>query len=139
MPTSVDAGRLLVKTTTNPAANTEFSITVPAGESWQLFSVTVNLVETVQTPWPALTIKDSAGTLVFQAQAGTAARAATNTSQITWAAGMPTLGAAADTVVQGTLPEGLIVGSGFVIASLTAGIGANCDYGAASLLVLKYG
>jgi len=130
--------RIAIVTTANPAANAEFTTTIPLTEAWQLLSVTVNLVETVQTPWPSLTIKDASGTLVFQSQAGTAVRAATNTSQITWGAGLPQFGATADTVIAGNLPENLLLGPGFVIASLTAGIGANCDYGAASLLVVKY-
>jgi hypothetical protein len=131
---------LAVTITANPAANNEFTTTVPVREVWLLQSVSVQLVETVQTPWPSLTITPPApnNAIVFQSLAGTVAMQASLTAQITWAQGVPTLGGAADTVRTGTLPGELYLGPGTVIASVTAGIGANCDYGSAAIAYLKY-
>ena len=130
---------IATQTTTDPAANNEFTITVPIGEAWLVESVSVQLVQGLtQTPWPYLTVTDSAGTLLLKQQCGTVAMNASVTAQCTWAQNGTVLGGATDTQRFGNLPSPLFCGPGFVIASSTTGKGANTDYGAASLLVVRY-
>lgn len=125
-------------TGTNRAANTEFTETVPAGLWWLLMSVSVSCAQgATQTPWPSLIVDD--GTLIlFQAFAGTAAISAATTVQVTWAPGLPAVGAAATTANTGPLPSGLLLGPGYKIRSLTTGIGANTDYAAPQILVTEF-
>jgi len=120
----------------DPGAGAEFLFTVPAGQKWILKSVSVQLVETVQTPWPSLVLDDGTN-IYFKSLAGTAAMAATNTSQISWFEGATLIGGAADTTRQGTLPFAMVLLAGHRIRSVTAGIGANCDYGIAYASVEK--
>ena len=68
----------------DPAANAEFAVTVPAGESWRLLSASVNCVQgATQTPQPILTIDEGLGldgalgtVTVTQASPGVFTRAA---------------------------------------------------------------
>lgn len=125
----------------DPAANTEFSITVPAFEWWELLAVSVALVQGItDTPLPRLRITDGANTLLVS-HGSTAAQAVSTTCQYTWAAGggAPSGQVGATTAVssQGGLPRGLKLPPGSVISSLTAGLGANSNYGAPVAIVIK--
>ena len=129
--------KLKVITTSNPNANTEISQTVTAGKAWEILGCSVALAATVQTPWPSLTITDGTNRY-YQSLAGTAALNAGVSAQISWAPGAIALGGAADTVRQGSLPWGLIIPEGHVIATVTTGIGANCDYASMFIYVVEY-
>lgn len=124
----------------NPAANAEFTITVPAGERWLLLAVTVAMVQgATQTPWPRITIDDGTNVL-FAAHSGTAAQAASTTCQHSWIVGGPAIGPSGVTtavVAQGALPPGLVLEAGSRIISITAGLGANSDYGAPRATIIK--
>ena len=131
---------LLQVTGTNPAANTEFSETVPTGKSYELVSVTVSLAQGLtQTPIPILVIDD--GTDVFLELPGsTTVQAVSTTTQYTWAVGLALSGQiGATTTVRATspLPPNLILPEGYRIRSVTPGIGANSDYAAPSLYVVE--
>ncbi len=133
------SGALKTYTGTNQAANTEFTETVPAGVTWLLLGVSAVLNAGItQTPWPSLTITDGTNT-VWQAFAGTAAiAAATGNVRCSWAIEATQSGGAADTARTGGLPVNMYLPAGFVVASATAGIGANDDYAAPSFLVIEY-
>ena len=136
-------GLLSTVTGTNPAANTELSTTVTAGEIWELISYSVACVQGItQTPQPILRIADAAGLVIFEGFGSSGAQAASTTCQYTWmaGAGAPSAQVGATTNVHAVagLPLGLVLGSAFVISSVTVGIGANTDYGAPQLYVLKY-
>lgn len=124
----------------NPAANAEWTITVPAGERWLLLAVTVACVQgATQTPHPRLVVDDGTNTL-FSAHSGTAAQAASTTCQHSWVAGGAAIGPSGATtavVAQGGLPQGLILEAGSRLQSSTAGIGANTDYGAPRATIVK--
>jgi hypothetical protein len=126
--------------TTDPGANVEWTYTVPAGETLELVAVSVQCVQGItQTPWPCLQITDGTN-VVFAAYSGSAAQAASTTAQHTWSVGTPLAIAGATTAVKATgpLPAGLILGPGYVVSSVTAGKGANTDYGKASLWVRRH-
>lgn len=122
----------------DPAANTEASITVPAGRYWKVLAFTVTCAQgATQTPWPYLAFKDQNGvTLVSYPGASDDMDAAT-TSLFTWAPGLALTAAAALTVNTAPIPSGLIVGPGFQLATATDGIGGNTNYGAPTAWVLE--
>lgn len=130
----------VVSGTTNPAANTECSETVPAGKYWKLLSVSVSCVQgNTQTPWPSLVITDGTNT-VYQAFSGTAAQSADTTTQHTWARGLSPVGSGASTANLGPLPndDDFVLGPGYVVSTSTTGKGANTNYGAPTILVIEY-
>lgn len=128
-------GTLVLKTGTDPAANTEISETVPAGETWRLRAVTVSLAQgATQTPQPSLII-DNGTTTVYQGLGASSAQNASVTCQYTWAPGLTLTAGAANTVANAPLPDDLLLPAGWRIRTSTAGIGANSNYGAPTILV----
>jgi len=130
----------VIKTVTgsDPAANAEFSETVPAGKCWKLLSVSVSCVQGItQTPFPSLVVDDGTRT-VYQAFSGTAAQNSSITTQHTWGPGLAAAGSGASTANQGPLPSNLLLGPGCRVRSSTTGIGANTDYGAPTFLLVEY-
>jgi len=118
---------------TNPAANTELNDLVPAGHFWWLLSVTVSCVQgATQTPLPSLIIDDGTNN-IYTSVGATGAMTAATTAQFTWGVGLVVsalIGTSPAIVATAPLPEFLFIGPGFHIKTLTAGIGANTDYGA---------
>lgn len=125
---------------TNPAANAEISQTVPAGELWWLLAVSVACVQGLtQTPQPLLSITDGT-TKFFESFGSTTAQAVSTTCQYTWAPGFPLtglVGATTNVHSTGPLPPDLVLRPGYVISTVTVGLGANTDYGAAAFFVFK--
>ena len=126
---------------TNVAANTEWSETVPTGYAYKLIAVSVALVQGItQTPQPLLVIDDGTD-VIFESFGSTTAQAVSTTCRYTWGIGLPLtglVGATTNVHSTGPLPEGLILPPGYRIRSSTIGIGANSDYGAPSLYVIRY-
>ncbi len=125
----------------DPAANTEFSITVPVNQVWEVLAVSVACVQgATQTPWPSLQIDD--GTTVFALLPGsTAAQAVSTTCQYTWAVGQTTSGQIGLTTAvrsAGTLPDNLVLNAGDRLLSLTVGIGANTNYGVPAVRIIRH-
>lgn len=129
----------------DPGANTECNDSVPVGKIWRLLSYTVNLVATVQTPLPNLVIDDGAAEVISFPGASAASTAGV-TSQFTWVPGVTLTAGAALTRNYSPIPPGLLllgnsVASGLAqwrIKTVTTGIGANCNYGAPTILVAEY-
>jgi hypothetical protein len=126
----------------DPAANNEFSQAVPAGKEWELLAVRVALVQGLtQTPQPILVIDDGTNT-IFESFGSSAAQAVSTTCGYSWAPNLPLtgqVGSGANVRSLGPLPEGVVLEPGFRIRSVTLGLGANSDYGAATLYVVEYG
>jgi len=124
---------------TDPAANTEFSATVPDGTTWQLKAVSVSLAQAAsQTPLPILIIDDGTD-VVFENFGSTTVQAVNTTTRYTWAPGLTLsgqVGATTNVHATAALPEGLTLPSGWRVRSSTVGIGANSNYGAPSLYVV---
>lgn len=129
-----------VVTGTDQAANTEILETVPAGQVWKLYAVTVQLVQGLtQTPQPILRIDDGT-TVLFESFGSSAAQAASTTCRYTWAPNLQLSGqVGATTNVHSTapLPVDLVLQPGYRIQTVTVGIGANSDYGAPAIFVVK--
>lgn len=123
----------------NPAAGNEVSDAVPAGKSWVLFGLSVQLVQGLtQTPNPTIVIDDGTN-IVFQSTPLASAINASVTAQISAAPGLALSGGGAATVATIPLPAGFVLPSGWRIRTVTAGIGANTDYGVPSYFVCELG
>jgi hypothetical protein len=127
---------------TDQAANTEITETVPAGKDWLLLAVSVALVQGItQTPQPILVIDDGTNVL-FEGFGASAAQAVSTTCRYTWAPGLTLtacVGATTNVHANAPLPEGLVLGPGYRIKTVTLGIGANTNYGAPTLYLVEVG
>lgn len=126
---------------TDPAANTEVAETVPDGEFWELLAVSVLLVQGLtQTPQPVLVIDDGAD-VVFESFGASAAQAASTTVRYTWAPGLTLsglVGATPNIHAVAPLPATLTLLPGWRIRTATPGLGANSNYGAPNLYLVKH-
>ena len=127
-----------VKTSSNPAANTEASITVPAGNKWLILSARVTCAQgATQTPLVSLVITDASDNVIASYAGSSAAMSASTTSTFDWYEGAALTAGAGATSNRGPIPRGLVVRAGWKVATSTAGKGANTDLTALSLHVIK--
>lgn len=140
-PSAGAAPRYRVIAGTNPAANSESSEVVPAGKWWWVIAFTIQMVQgATQTPLPALQFDDGTSTFGFYPGSTTAMTAST-TAQFSWAIGGPLtglIGATPNIQSVGPLGEFIILPPGGHIKTLTAGLGANSDYGAPIYSVCEF-
>lgn len=126
----------------DPAANAEFSLTVPAAKAWNLISVSAVLVQGItNTPQPLLQIQDASANVLFESLGSTTAQGVSTSCRYTWANSLllsGQIGATVDVHATGSLPENLILPAGYVITSKTLGLAATADWGIASALVVEY-
>jgi uncharacterized protein YfaQ (DUF2300 family) len=124
---------------TDPAANTEASLTVPAGEAWELKVVTFQIIQgATQTPLPTLLIKDASGNTVYAGAGASSAQNASVTCDYYFAPGLVLTAGAANTRAYAPLPSGLLLPAGWVLETSTAGKGANTDIEAISAWTVEY-
>ena len=122
----------------DPAADTEFSITVPAGKHYKLIALTVELAQgATQTPLPYLVISDADANVVAKIPGASAAQDASVDATYTWIADVPLSAAGAATVNTAPLPEDLVLAPGWTITSETVGKGANSNYDVATAFVVE--
>jgi hypothetical protein len=122
----------------NPAAGSECSDTVPASETWLLLAWAVTLAQGLtQTPLPDLLIDDGTN-LLYRTPLASSAQNASVTADYFAAPQLPLGAGGANTRITAPLPSGLILPAGFRIRTVTAGIGANSDYGQPRIFVVKY-
>jgi hypothetical protein len=129
--------------TANPAANAEIAVTtVTTGKIWLLKAFSVSLVQGItQTPQPILIVDDGTN-VVFEMFGSTTAQAVSTTCRYTWGVGLPLtgqVGATTNVHSTGPIPAGLLMKDGWRISTLTVGLGANSDYGVATINVVEYG
>jgi hypothetical protein len=126
----------------NPAAGQEVNDTVPVGKWWMVLSVSVQLVQGLtQTPQPTLVFDDGAN-VIAQYPGCSAAQAVSTTCQYSWAADCQLsgqVGATPNIVACGPIGEAFILPGGYRIRTVTAGIGANTDYGVPRYYVCELG
>lgn len=128
----------------NPAANAEFSVTVPAGYWYGLLGVSVSLVQgATQQPQPILRIADPGTNVLYESFGSSGTQAVSTTCQYSWVVNGPQPAAIVGTTTNchaiAPLPDDLVLPEGYVISSNTLGIGANSNYGAPVLFVVIYG
>jgi hypothetical protein len=141
IPNLADVGtRARAKTvvSTDPAANTECSITVPAGKTYKLVSASVLTTQgATQTPLTALQIADASGNIVGRFNSASAATTASVNSQNSWFPGATLTAGAGLTTNHGPIPHDVLLSPGWVITTSTAGIGANTNQGSLVLNVIE--
>lgn len=132
-------GKPFASVSSDPAANTEASTTVPSGgRGWLLISATVVCAQgATQTPLPSLKITDASGNVVGTFPGASAATSASTTSSFTWYTGATLTAGAGATANTAPIPEGLTLKPGWTAATSTAGKGANTDLGPLVLNVIK--
>jgi hypothetical protein len=127
----------IAKVSSDPAANTEASITVPSGAKWLILSAHLTIVQgATQTPLPSLVISDSSGNVIGTYAGASAATSASTTSTFDWFPGAVLTAGAGATSNRAHIPQALVVKGGWTIATSTNGKGANTDLSALALHVL---
>jgi hypothetical protein len=121
----------------DPAANTEASITVPAGSRWIIQNAHLTIVQgATQTPLPSLQVADNKGNVIGLYPGASAAQSVSTTATYDFFEGATLTAGAGATANKAPLPRGLAVGGGWVISTVTTGKGANTDLSALQLNVV---
>lgn len=126
---------------TDRAAGLEISEAVPVGETWLLQLVAFTLAQGItQTPLPDIVVDDGTGAnIIYQGPCASSAQNASVTARYFVGQDLLLGAGGAATRINSPLPSGLLLPSGSRIRTLTAGIGANSDFGPPLFLVIKYG
>lgn len=133
----VRGGKIDSQVSTDPAANTEASITVPSGQTWVIVAAHLTVAQgATQTPLPNLEIVDANNVVVGLYPGASAATSASTTSTFDWYEGAALTAGAGATANRSSIPRGLAVKSGWKVRTNTTGKGANTDLSALSLHVL---
>lgn len=126
----------------NPGAGAEFTVTVPPGKSWLLYSVTVLLVQgATDTPRPILVIDDGTNVL-YESFGSSTVQAVNTTCRYCWAPNLELsgqVGATTNVHSQAPLTGGMPLGPGYKVRSSTIGIAATGDYGIPAFTIVEYG
>lgn len=123
---------------TRPAANAEWTITVPNNTRWEILSIYAECDLDATTSARRLAIRVTDGTdNLFQSQPGSASTASTQ-MVLVHAPGM-TVGNPVPDQLPGTapLPIGLTVRAGYVISSVTLNLQAGDRYDNVAMLVME--
>lgn len=124
-------------TGTDPAANTEFSETVPANARWRLLAVSVALVADANAANRETTlIIDDGATIVAEIPSGTA-QTANQTRRLTFARNVQRFATAQALGIAAPLPDAILMG-GYRVRSVTTNIQAGDNYGAPQLWVEEW-
>lgn len=122
----------------DPAANTEATITVPDGEKWLILSAHLTCAQgATQTPLPSLVVTDADSNTIGTYAGASAATSASTTSTFDWQPGNDLTAGAGATANRAPIPQGLVVKGGWTVATSTNGKGANTNLSALALHVLK--
>lgn len=116
---------------TDPAAGVEASVTVPAGQSWELYSVGITLVTSaaVANRTPHLIVDDGTNVVANLVPAAVQAASATVAYSFTMA-GADFAAVRDGVMLVGQLPTGLRLGPGWRIRTLTTALDVGDNYGA---------
>jgi hypothetical protein len=133
-------GKPYAAVSSDPAANTDVTITVPSGgRGWLILSAFLTIVQgATQTPLPSLVVKDASGNTVGSYAGASAATSASTTSSFQWSPKSDLTAGAGATANRAPIPEGLIVKPGWTVSTSTAGKGANTDLSVLALHVIKF-
>ena len=128
----------------NPAAGAELTVTVPAGQVWELVQVKATLVTdaTVANRSPVLYIKDASSVEIARFPIALS-QGASLTVLWLWKAGFPTTGefiagaSPPDFEDSGPITPGMILNAGYTITTLTTAIVAGDNWGAPSVYIKR--
>lgn len=133
----IAGGKPDIAVSTNPAANVEASITVPAGNTWLIVNAHLTCAQgATQTPLPNLEVVDNTGTVIGLYPGASAAQSASVTATYDWFEGATLTAGAGATANKAPIPRGLSVRAGWIVRTNTTGKGANTDHSALALHVI---
>lgn len=124
--------------TVDPAANTEVSQTVPGGQIWELLSVNVTLVTDATVANRQVTLVIDDGVNIVAQVTAQPTQAASLTYNYTFSVGGVDRAAVVGTNVLVPLPGPLALPAGFRIRTVTTLRAATDNYGAATVLAVRY-
>lgn len=132
-------GKPYAAVSSDPAANTDVTITVPTGgKGWLILAAHLSIAQgATQTPQPFLVVKDAAGNTVGNYPGASAATSASTTSSFDWYPKATLTAGAGATFNTAPIPEGLVVKPGWSVSTSTSGKGANTDLTALTLHVIR--
>lgn len=128
-------GKLKTVASSDPAANTEHSYTVPAGKMIELYAINFNLVTDGNAANRRVVVTIDDGTTVVAKIPSGHLQAASLTYNYSFVVGGQTLSAVIGTDTCAQLPGPLLLPAGYRIKTVTANIQATDNYGVATLLV----
>lgn len=133
----IAGGKPDVAASSNPAVNTEATLTVPTGNTWLIINAHLTCAQgATQTPLPNLEIVDPAGNVVGLYPGASAAQSASVTATYDWFEGATLTAGAGATANKAPIPRGLAVRAGWIVRTNTTGKGANTDHSALVLHVI---
>lgn len=121
----------------DPAANTEHSITVPAGQIWDLLSLNFSLVTDGNAANRTVTVTIDDGTTVYAKATTPVTQAASLTYNYTFGIGSALMTAVAGLNVTVPLPV-LSLMPGHRIKTVTTNIQATDNYGVCEIYAVRY-
>lgn len=127
-----------VVATSDPAANTEHSYTIPAGSMLELWAINFSLVTDANAATRRVTITIDDGTTVFAKVASQITQAASLTYNYTFSVGGVDRSAVAGTDALQPLPGPLLLRAGYRIKTVTTSIQATDNYGIAQIYGIKF-
>lgn len=136
-PGGVSSSQVTVVTAAAPAAGTDFSITVPAGESWQLLSIRYSLTTSIAAANRLTSITFDNGTSVFCKVPSTQTQTASLTTAYDAMVDIGSSSSLLGTDVYFAIPR-LILPAGYRIRTSTLLIDAGDQYSSAIYCYLRY-
>jgi hypothetical protein len=130
--------RVVTTASSDPAVDVEHSITVPAGQIWELWAVNFNLVTDANAANRRVVLTIDDGTTVFAKSVAGAVQAASLTYNYTFAVGAPTMSAVVDLNLVNNLPGPLYLAAGYRIKTVTTNRQATDNYGVATCQLVRF-
>lgn len=124
--------------TTDPAANTELTYTIPANQLLELYTINFSLVSDANAATRRVTVTIDDGTTVFCKVASQVTQAASLTYNYTFGVGAVDRSSVAGTDVLQSLPGPLVLRPGYRIKTVTTAIQATDNYGVAQIFGVRY-
>lgn len=132
------AARITTIASSDPAANTEHSVTVTTGQIWEVTSLQFSLVTDANAANRRVVVTFDDGTTVFAKASAGAAQVASTTIAYTFATGSQSQAALVNTDLQVALPSGLFLPGGYRIKTVTANLQAGDNYGVMTIYGMRH-
>ena len=132
------SARLFTTASSDPAANTEHSVTVTTGQIWEITSLNFSLVSDANVANRRVVVTFDDGTTVFAKASAGAVQVASTTINYTFAVGSQSQAALVGTDLQVALPSGLFLPGGYRIKTVTANLQATDNYGVMTIYGVRH-
>lgn len=130
--------RVVTAASSDPAANTEISYTIPTGQIFELYAANVTLVTDANAANRRVVLTIDNGTTVFVKAPSPQVQAASLTYNYTFAVGAPERATVDGTDMSVKLPGPLFLPGGYRILTVTASRQATDNFGAMTIQGIRY-